>query len=685
MTSAPDTHYRSDAVAALSPAWRKALAASGGPLRDDDVRVSADLLAIACAAACDPAADPAQLAETADRAARLLLETRLSAPQGCRAAVSALSSADGMQELLGLMLARYVAASQRQVLEHQDALHHAVNGARDRAERALRASEVRFRALFTEAAIGIGIGDLSGRVVDANPAWHEMLGYRPGGLRGVHVSRITHPDDWPRVQTSYDALACGEIDSFRLEKRCQRLDGGVLWTNLTMFLIRTEDGEPAFEVTLVEDISGRRDLQARLLHEATHDALTGLPNRAHFLARLEEAVADPRPRARVALCFLDLDGFKFLNDARGHLVGDHVLHVVAQRLAGAPLPHGSLLARLAGDEFVVLLTGEFGDVQPIGVARQLMATLDGPIHVEGQLPVSVRASVGVVEVEAGEAVATDLLRAAELALHAAKEDGRGTIVTHDPSRTARQLTRFEIAMSLPGLVDRDELALSYQPMVRLAGGALHGVEALLRWRHPRLGDLSPERCVSIAEESSAIIPIGRWVLESACADLAEAPHWPAMNINVSIRQLYSPTFVADVRRALSSSGVSPHRLRIEITERVLMGTDDQLPLATLRELADLGVRIVLDDFGTGYSNLAALRRFPLHELKLAGTFMAGTSPSGPDPIDVEVLATLVGLAHTLGLTVTAEGVESPGQAELVASVGCDVGQGWYYGSDAPRH
>jgi EAL domain-containing protein (putative c-di-GMP-specific phosphodiesterase class I) len=326
-------------------------------------------------------------------------------------------------------------------------------------------------------------------------------------------------------------------------------------------------------------------------------------------------------------------------------------------------------------------------VRPIDLARGLLATLDAPIDVEGQLPVAVRASIGVVEVRAGEAVASDLLRAAELALHAAKEDGRGTIVTHDPTRTARQLTRFEIAMSLPGLVERDELALSYQPLVRLCGGGLHGVEALLRWRHPRLGDLSPELFVSIAEESSAIIPIGRWVLEGACADLAATPEWPAVNINVSIRQLYSPTFVADVRGALATSGLAPDRLRIEVTERVLMGADDQLPLATLRALADLGVRIVLDDFGTGYANIAALRRFPLHELKLAGTFVAATSAGAsrdPDPVDVEVLRTLVQLAHTLGLIVTAEGVETTEQAALVQAVGCDVGQGWFYGADARR-
>jgi len=673
MTSTPDTRTRSEAVAELAASWRQALAEAGGPLRDDDVRSFADLLAVACASGL---LDPGAVDAAAERAALLLLETRLSAPLACRAAVCALAGAP--VELLGRLTARYVAASQRQLLDHQDALHHAVNGARDRAERALRASELRFRALFTEAAVGIAIGNLTGRIVDANPALTAMLGYDLADLRRAGRQVFAHPDDPPQLEQDYRALVAGERDSFRTEKRYTTRSGTVIWTNLTVFLIRSEDGTPAFEVGLVEDVTQGRQLQARMLHQATHDALTGLPNRSLFLQRLEDAAAG-HPDGRVALCFLDLDGFKFLNDSRGHLVGDRVLTVVARRLASV-VPEGALLARLASDEFVVLLTGP-QPPRPLALARDLLATLDQPIDVEGQLPVTVRASIGVVEVAAGDAIATDLLRAAELALHAAKEDGRGTIVTHDPTRTARQLTRFEIATSLPGLVERDELALSYQPLVRLAEGGLHGVEALLRWRHPRLGDLSPELFVSIAEESSAIVPIGRWVLESACADLAENPQWPAVNINVSIRQLYSPTFVGDVRRALASSGVSPERVRVEITERVLLGTDDQLPLATLRALADLGVRIVLDDFGTGYSNLAALRRFPLHELKLAGTFIPATDST--DPVDVKVLATLVGLAHTLGLDVTAEGVETAQQAALVRSVGCDVGQGWFYGTVAP--
>jgi EAL domain-containing protein (putative c-di-GMP-specific phosphodiesterase class I) len=257
------------------------------------------------------------------------------------------------------------------------------------------------------------------------------------------------------------------------------------------------------------------------------------------------------------------------------------------------------------------------------------------------------------------------------------------VVAHDPSRTAHQLTNFTIAMNLPGVVERGELALAYQPLVRLSDGGLHSVEALLRWNHPQLGELAPDLFIRLAEENSAIIPIGRWVLDQACLDLAGS-NWPTVNINASVRQLYSPTFVEDVRRALECHQLTPEQLRIEITESVIMQDGDPGPLASLRTLADLGVRIVMDDFGTGYSNLAALRRFPLHELKLAGTFLKGLGTQRDvDAVDLKILATLVDLAHSLGLVVTAEGVETPAQDERVRTIGCDIGQGWYYGAAAP--
>jgi EAL domain-containing protein (putative c-di-GMP-specific phosphodiesterase class I) len=284
----------------------------------------------------------------------------------------------------------------------------------------------------------------------------------------------------------------------------------------------------------------------------------------------------------------------------------------------------------------------------------------------------------VVELPAVDTSAGELLRAADLALHAAKADGRGRVVAHDPNRTAHQLTSFTIAMDLPGVVERGELDLAYQPLDRLVDGELHSVEALLRWNHPRLGELSPDLFVPLAEENSSIIPIGRWVLDQACLDLGHG-HWPTMNINASVRQLYSPSFVEDVRRALERNELIPDQLRIEITESVIMQDGDPGALHSLRALADLGVRIVMDDFGTGYSNLATLRRFPLHELKLAGSFLQGSHlHSSVDSVDLKILATLVDLAHTLGLVVTAEGVETAEHDQLVRTIGCDIGQGWFY-------
>jgi diguanylate cyclase (GGDEF)-like protein/PAS domain S-box-containing protein len=508
-----------------------------------------------------------------------------------------------------------------------------------------------------------------------------MFGYTLTEFRNLRVEDFMHQDDAAQVWQDYAALVAGDLEEFRTEKRYLHKDGHIVWTNLSVSLVRDADRAPIFQVAVMEDVTERHQLQEQLLHEATHDSLTGLPNRALFLQQLDAAIAHPQAGGQIAVLFLDLDGFKFVNDSRGHLVGDRVLTAVARRLAKTAEKHAALLARLAGDEFVVLLTGQAGRLHQ--VASDLLASLDSPIQLDDQQSVHVRASAGVVELPVVGASAGELLRAADLALHAAKEDGRGQVVAHDPSRTAHQLTNFTIAMNLPGVVERAELALAYQPLVRLSDGGLHSVEALLRWNHPQLGELAPDLFIRLAEENSAIIPIGRWVLDQACLDMAGSD-WPTVNINASVRQLYSPTFVQDVRRALDRNQLTPEQLRIEITESVIMQDGDPGPLASLRALADSGVRIVMDDFGTGYSNLAALRRFPLHELKLAGTFLKGLGTQGDaDAVDLKIITTLVDLAHSLGLVVTAEGVETAAQDQRVRAIGCDIGQGWYYGAALP--
>jgi diguanylate cyclase (GGDEF)-like protein/PAS domain S-box-containing protein len=665
-------------------AWEKALFAAGDPLAaGQDLGRLARHLARITAAGLAPDGD---IDRAGRRIGRLLVEAHLTAPAAVQHAVVLLGEQYGgnVVRMQGAVAAGHAIAVQQLLLDQQEAIHQAAIAARDGAERALRESEARFRTLFGQAPVGIGIGDITGQILEVNEALIRMFGYTLAEFRTRRVEELTHPEDAEGIWQDYAALVAGKLDEFRTEKRYLHKDGREIWTNLSVSLVRGEDGEPTFQVAVMEDVTDRHRLQEQLVYEATHDTLTGLPNRALFLQHLDQAIAaGDDPESRVAVLFLDLDGFKFVNDSRGHLVGDRVLATVAERLASTARAGGALLARLAGDEFVVLVTGPERELQPLPLANALLAVLDEPVPVEGQQPVHVRASVGVVELPLVDASAGELLRTADLALHAAKEDGKGQVVVHDPGRTAQQLSRFTVAMDLPGVVERGELGLVYQPLIRLSDGELHSVEALLRWNHPELGQLSPDLFVGIAEETSAIIPIGRWVLERACADLLRSD-WPAVNINASVRQLYSPTFVDDVRRQLDVVHLDPSRLRIEVTESVIMHADDPGPLASLHTLAELGVKIVMDDFGTGYSNLAALRRFPLHELKLAGTFLKGLGDDRTaDAVDIKILATLVDLAHSLGLIVTAEGVETPAQDERVRAIGCDLAQGWLYGMPAP--
>ena len=572
----------------------------------------------------------------------------------------------------------HATAVQRLLLAQQEAIHRATITARDQADSEAKASQTRFRAVFSAAAVGIGLADLSSRFLDANPALQTMLGYSLEDLCSRRAEELVHPDDAIRARHDHLALVAGEINSFHTAQRYVHRDGRVIWANLSVSLVRSQKGDPLYQVVVVEDITTSRQLQERLLHEANHDPLPGLPNRAQFLKHVDAVLADPAGNDLVAVGFLDLDAFKLVNESRGYLAGDQVLVAVAHRLVEVVQPQTALLARVAGDKFAVLWSGLTDRLQSQQLANDLLASLERPIKVEGQPPVVVRASVGLVELSQTTGNAKDLLREADLALRAAKETTANQTIVHDPLRVARQITRFTIAMSLPGVVDRGELEIAYQPLIRLSDGVTHSLEALLRWCHPELGRLSPCEFLEIAEESSTIEPIGRWVIDQACRDLA-ASDWPAVNINVSLRQLHCPHFVDDVRRSLDDAGLDPSRLRMEISESVIMNSNDPGPLRELRRLADLGVRIVVDGFGAGYSNLTALRRLPLHELKISARSLQGLDPDQPpDPVDTRILTTLVTLAHTLGLTVAAEGVETAAQAELVRAMGCDLGQGWFF-------
>ncbi|MDA3644891.1 EAL domain-containing protein [Saccharopolyspora indica] len=584
--------------------------------------------------------------------------------------------------LQGALCSGFVQAARKRTLDEQEAIRQAVLDARDAVEQALRTSEARFRAIFAEAAIGIGIGDMGGRILEVNDSLIRIMGRSGEELRAMLVSDMMHPADPDSVWRMYQELVRGERDQFRVEKQFIRPDGNTVWTEMIVSLVRGEDGLPLYQVALIEDVTDRRMLQERLRHQAMHDPLTRLPNRALFLERLTDVLRQDETGARVALCYMDLDGFKVINDSLGHHVGDDLLVAVADRLAAVVHGDDRLVARMGGDEFVILLQNSRSIGQAVEVADTVLDALEEPFRVGGH-ELSVGASIGIVERPVPGQTAAELMRDADVTLYWAKAEGKGQWALFDPERNATEVAQFHLSATMPAALEREEFYVDYQPLIGLRDHNVVGVEALVRWQHPELGRLGPDKFIGLAEETGLIVSLGRWVLRQACL---QARRWqdrfgsaaPFVSVNLAVRQSRDPALVDDVAAILAETGLEPSRLQLELTESAIMGTADE-PLDALRALSQMGVRIAIDDFGTGYSNLAYLRHLPVHELKIAGSFMEGLRDAErADPVDARIVATLVDLAHALGLTVTAEGVETLAQSRRMADIGCETGQGYLF-------
>ncbi|WP_326560356.1 putative bifunctional diguanylate cyclase/phosphodiesterase [Micromonospora sp. NBC_01796] len=639
-------------------------------------------------------------AEPADDVGRALVGAHLTAPAVLDWSVRALGNGFAAAVLLerpdspavrhrvtqlqGGLAAGFARALRELTFSQQERISRSAWQARDETEQALRDSEARFRAVFTGAALGIGIADTGGRIVDVNQAFAEMLGYSVGELRDTDVTSLCHPEDAEPLAELYRDLVEGKRETVRVEKRYCRKDGDVVRTDLALSLIRHDDGRPRFIVAMAEDITERYELQQRLRFQALHDPLTGLPNRTLFFDRLAAVFADGEPADRVGLCFLDLDGFKAINDSLGHDLGDRLLVVVARRLAESVSGRGHLVARMGGDEFVILVDGSGGPQEVIDVAEVALATVARPVHV-GDQQLEVSASIGLVEGPLAGTRPAELMKAADATLYWAKADGRGRWAVYDPERGARDNTRAGLAAVLPAALERGEFTVDYQPIVALADGSTRAVEALVRWRHPELGLLGPDQFIGLAEETGLIIRLGRWVLHQACG---YGSRWRrefpdsrlVVSVNLAVRQVNDPGVVDMVADVLAETGFPAELLQLEITESALMATSGE-PVRSMRRLAALGVRLAIDDFGTGYSNLAYLRRLPFHTLKLAAPFVEGIRTGDPLAlVDERIVDALVRLAHALGLSVTAEAVETAGQADRLRALTCDTGQGLYFGA-----
>lgn len=552
--------------------------------------------------------------------------------------------------------------------------------ARAGATPAMSAGEARFRAVFDNAVIGIGISDLDGTIVDGNSTLVRMFGQSIEQMRGRSVRDYIGADGSPESVTQYDELVRGERDYLRQEKRYELPDGTVFWADIVVSLVRDAHNKPSFVVGMVADITERHDLQAQLEHDASHDPLTGLPNRTVFFDQLDQLFNEEGTQ-RVGLCYVDLDEFKAINDSLGHEVGDQVLIEVAHRIGSCATRLGAMAARMGGDEFVLIIDNPGPDAL-IRAADDVLDTLAKPLHVGGY-QLSTSASIGLVERAIGETSPHELVKDADITLYWAKAQGKSRWALYDAERNAAQITRYALSAAMPAALQSGQFFVEYQPLVGLADRAVVGVEALVRWRHPDLGVVPPASFIGLAEETGLIVQLGAWVLRQACT---QAQGWreeygdraPFLSVNLAVRQLEDPTLVDQVATILRETGFDPARLQLEITESALMRNTDIVRNA-LQALTDLGIRIALDDFGTGYCNLTYLRRLPVHCLKIAGDFVEGLRANDElGRTDEQIVATLVSLAHTLGLSVTAEGIETSGQAERLSAIECDSGQGWLF-------
>jgi diguanylate cyclase (GGDEF)-like protein len=448
-----------------------------------------------------------------------------------------------------------------------------------------------------------------------------------------------------------------------------------------------EESAPAAEIREFADLSDSfnsmtakfRESTARLVHKAFHDPLTGLPNRALFMTRIQQALTTARHRGEhVAVLFFDIDRFKVLNDTLGHGAGDRLLVVFARRLS-AMVQGNRLFARLAGDEFILLVQGRSAEAEAIAVADSILEALKRPLIVHGR-EMFVTCSIGIAVSDNAD-TSTELLRKADIALYRAKARGRARYALYDPDHDENSVDKIDLDSALRRAIERRQLLLHYQPEVNLTTGAVVGMEALLRWNHPHRGILSPKDFISLAEETGEILNIGQWVLEEACSKASKliARAGPdaadlVVSVNLSADEFRQEHLVDDVARSLKQADLSPRNLRLEITESILMDPMST-PLETLAELRNVGVRLAIDDFGTGYSSLSYLQRLPVDTLKIDQSFVGSL---GLDERTFPIIRAIVQLGEALKMDVTAEGIETIYQLEQLRAAGCPAGQGHYF-------
>ena len=596
------------------------------------------------------------------------------------------------EELRGLLVLAGPAAVPRATRDSLEALSSQVALALDSALATeallIRQSEARFSSLVQNSSDVVMVVEADSTIRYMSPSVERVLGHEAAELEGTKLTVLIHPDDRTNVlQFLTSGGYEGEdghpgLTEFRMRHRDD------FWLHVETLRTNLMHDENVKGIVLnTRDVSERKAFEEQLAHQAFHDGVTGLANRALFKDRVEHMIErQSRDNLPVSILFMDLDDFKTINDSLGHAAGDRLLGEVGDRLKNC-LRQADTAARLGGDEFAILLEDGGNGVDAAEVASRILASLEGPFHLEGK-EVFVRASIGIASADAGTSGpegAEELLRNADVAMYMAKEAGKGRYQVFEPAMHDTALQRLELKADLQRAVDNDEFVLHYQPVIELETGRIEGLEALVRWQHPARGLIPPLDFIPLAEETGLIVPIGRWVLREACSQaeglrerygLTQPLH---MAVNLSARQLQRPEIVGEIAEILRETELHPRNLVLEITESVMM-QDMDLSIQRLAELKELGVRLAVDDFGTGYSSLNYIRRFPVDILKVDKSFVDGVNEGGEESA---LTAAIIELAGILRLRPVAEGIERADQLDRLLALRCDLGQGFYFAKPLP--